>query len=1092
MRNPLRNLKKDRRRQQLRSKARRGLRVETLEARRLLAVVAADGFETANFSGGSEQWAVGSWDSSGDATIRSDTSPASGSYHARLRRSSGDLQRTVDVTDLSDVRLQFSTKLISFEGSDRADVMVSGDGTNWTTIQSFFDGDDDGQYHDYDLAVPDVGNTLHIRFDAGMSGSGDYWYIDNVQVEGTLANTEPVGLISHWTAENTALDAEGRNNGLTVNGTSYAAGQVGQGFLFDGVDDGILLEDSSSLKLTRSLTIEAWVRADSLPSQHGMILFRGDDRGGVDPYQLYVNSDGTIRFGISDENAGAGLKTDMPLGEFVYLAGTLDDATGEMSLYLNGVLMSKGQTDVRPFRNLDPSQNPGLGIGNHGGGSTSPHNFPFHGVIDELKIHDVALTSTEVLANFTTNKGSLTPKLSIDDVSVQEGESTHPVFDAFVDVNQGGLWSPRGMAFGPDGNLYVSSSDTDSVLRYDGTTGTFIDEFVAAGSGGLDYPRDLTFHDGHLFVSSDLTNSVLRYDGATGAFLSEFITSGSGGLEKPRGLLFGSNSDLYVASGGDDDAILRYDATTGAFLNEFISSGDGGLNNPTRMVFGPDGNFYVSSPNVASNSVLRYDTSGNFIDTFVSPGSAGLDGPTGLLFRDGLLLVASNRTNSVLAFAQTSGEFVGEIVAASVGGLRNPNSLLIDANGDLLVSSVTTNQVLRYGQAVGVAKAAFVVRLSSPSPESIVVQFSTTDGTATEGDDYTSASGTVVFDPGMTTGTVAVSVIDDSELESDETFIVSLSNAVGATIADASAVGTIVDDEVPNMLPVVDAGANQTLSDGDASGVELVTLVGTASDSDGSVASVQWTEGSTVLGNATTLTTSLTVGVHTLTFTAIDNEGASSSDTVVVTVNPNQGPSANAGSNITVSDADDNGSEMVTLTGAGSDTDGTIASYEWSEGSTVLGTSSSISPVLNVGSHVLTLTVTDNGGATSSDSVVVTVEQPSNVTALYVYDIRFESYRSGRYHRAVFEIRSDSNSDGQGSSADAVASGVAITVQFDGRTYSGTTDSNGVFVTSWRKNVSSGTYAEVVDLALTDFTWDPLALDLEDDSDGDGLPDATL
>ena len=182
-----------RRRENLRARRRSRLRVENLEARRLLAVVAADGFESGNFSGGSEQWDSGSWVASGDATVRSDTSPASGSQHARLRRSTGDLQRAVDVTDLTDVRLQFSTKLVSFEGSDRADVMVSGDGTNWTSLQSFLNDDDDSQYHTYDLAVPDVGDTLHIRFDAGMSGSGDYWYIDDVQVTGTLAaNQAPV------------------------------------------------------------------------------------------------------------------------------------------------------------------------------------------------------------------------------------------------------------------------------------------------------------------------------------------------------------------------------------------------------------------------------------------------------------------------------------------------------------------------------------------------------------------------------------------------------------------------------------------------------------------------------------------------------------------------------------------------------------------------------------------------------------------------------------------------------------------------------------------------------------------------------------
>lgn len=50
----------------------------------------------------------------------------------------------------------------------------------------------------------------------------------------------------------------------------------------------------------------------------------------------------------------------------------------------------------------------------------------------------------------------------------------------------GGLSDPYGLVFGPGANLYVSSTDTGEVLRYNGVTGAFIDAFVPAGSGGLD------------------------------------------------------------------------------------------------------------------------------------------------------------------------------------------------------------------------------------------------------------------------------------------------------------------------------------------------------------------------------------------------------------------------------------------------------------------------------------------------------------------------------------------------------------------------------------------------------------------------------
>ena len=79
---------------------------------------------------------------------------------------------------------------------------------------------------------------------------------------------------------------EGLNNATLMSGTTYATGKVGQAFSLDGVNDRVQMADSESLKLTNSLTIEGWVKADSIPAQQGEILFRGDDRGGLDPYSL--------------------------------------------------------------------------------------------------------------------------------------------------------------------------------------------------------------------------------------------------------------------------------------------------------------------------------------------------------------------------------------------------------------------------------------------------------------------------------------------------------------------------------------------------------------------------------------------------------------------------------------------------------------------------------------------------------------------------------------------------------------------------------------------------------------------------------------
>jgi hypothetical protein len=77
------------------------------------------------------------------------------------------------------------------------------------------------------------------------------------------------------------------------------------------------------------------------------------------------------------------------LDQWIHVAGILDDTTGTMSLYTNGVLAVQVSTSVRPFAELLPDQSPGIGIGNLNDGG---NNFPFCGEIDEIALYDRALT----------------------------------------------------------------------------------------------------------------------------------------------------------------------------------------------------------------------------------------------------------------------------------------------------------------------------------------------------------------------------------------------------------------------------------------------------------------------------------------------------------------------------------------------------------------------------------------------------------------------------------------------------------------------------------------------------------------------------
>ena len=91
-------------------------------------------------------------------------------------------------------------------------------------------------------------------------------------------------------------------------------------------------------------------------------------------------------------------------------------------------------------------------------------------------------------------------------------------------------------------------------------------------------------------------------------------------------------------------------------------------------------------------------------------------------------------------------------------------------------------------------EATFMVSLSPASRQVVTVAYATQDGTAVADSDYTAASGTLQFDPGMTSHTIRVAVLNDTAVEPTETFAVELSDPVRATLADGTGVGTITDD----------------------------------------------------------------------------------------------------------------------------------------------------------------------------------------------------------------------------------------------------------------------------------------------------------
>lgn len=241
--------------------------------------------------------------------------------------------------------------------------------------------------------------------------------------------------------------------------------------------------------------------------------------------------------------------------------------------------------------------------------------------------------------------------------SILRYSEANNTLSTFSNGDNGALVVPHGMTYGPDGNLYVSSLGTGSILEYNGTSGTYMGTFVPHTGAGttLEYPNGIAFdpsNSRYLYIASFYNNTIDRYDTTTQT-LSVYATLPSnsltaGHLQGPTGLLFGFDGRLYVndSTQSNGSQIRQYNVAAGDTVGRSIISGTSDsvthLNAPAQLAFGPasgatpplliNTNFFQNTVNSYQLTYQNGQIVGAWLHQIAGVSPGGLNEPGGVVY----------------------------------------------------------------------------------------------------------------------------------------------------------------------------------------------------------------------------------------------------------------------------------------------------------------------------------------------------------------------------------------------------------------------------------------------------------------------------
>ena len=375
---------------------------------------------------------------------------------------------------------------------------------------------------------------------------------------------------------------------------------------------------------------------------------------------------------------------------------------------------------------------------------------------DETFTVDLSNASNAGVAD-ASGQGTITnddqvPDISIDDQSVTEGDAGTSTLTFNVTLSNPSDQTVAVDYTTTDGTATTADGDYDatanSVTFDPGQTTKTVDVTV---NGDLTHESDETFT---VDLSNALNGNVLAGSG-TGTILDDDASPTI------------SVANASVTEGNVGDTTLSFDVTlsvaSAVTVTVDYTTTDGSAT-------------FANGDYDAASDTLTFDP-GQTTETV----DVTVHGDTTYETDEGLTIDLSNANGATIADDSGTGTITNDDAAPMFG------------IGDVSVAEGAT----------GITSLTFTVTKSGATQLGSAVHYATSGGTATAGVDYTGNSGTLSFAPGVTSQPVTVLANGDKVFEPNETFDVVLSAPTGATVADATGVGTIMnDDKQPTTLTI--------------------------------------------------------------------------------------------------------------------------------------------------------------------------------------------------------------------------------------------------------------------------------------------------